>query len=1176
MGKRKRGVILTRKGLQRFEEARHGFEAQHNASKRLTVEEISYHSGLDPLTVRRVVNRKQGVDKRTLELLFRNFKVSLEEDDYLAPNPNKLQDWGEAILNSVMYGRIQELECLRRWILIDHCRLVALLGIGGVGKTTLSVAFAKLVQDEFDVVIWRSLREAPPASVFFDNLYQWLTVQQNIKAEPPKGLSAKISRLIDYFKQERCLIILDNIDAVFRDSDRAGYCDFGYEGYGEFLERIGSSVHQSCLLLTTREKPKEIVSLEGDDLPVRTLKLSGLDEQGGEYILKDKHLQGTDVEFQMLVRHYTGNPLALKIVATTIRDLFDGHIEEFLRQETTAFGDIRDLLDQQFERLQDSEKQLMYWLAINREPVPLSTLQEDAVSMSRLNLLESLESLGRRSLIEQNAACFSLQPVVMEYVTSLFVAKVGAEISQRKLELFCSHALIKATSKDYAREAQIRLILKPLVAQLLLQFQGKSNLEEELIAILRAQQGALEPGYVGGNVLNLLRYLETDLTECDFSSLTIWQADLRNIHLAKTNFAYANLSKCAFAETFGSIHAIAFSPDGQQLAIGDSKGEIHVYQLPDLNCIAICRKHQGWVTSIAFSPDGKCFASSSTDYTIKLWDINTGQCLQTLVGHLNEVWSVAFSQDAQQLASGSDDGTAKLWCSSTGKCLRTLEGHESWVLSVAFMLHQSGGIKDTWLLTGSDDHTIKLWNTVTGQCLQTFQGHADGVRAVALCAQGKVMASGSEDHTLRLWDLKTGRCLQVLEGHDNRVFSIAFSSCGNLIASGSHDQTVKLWEIDTGECLRTLRGHSSWVFSVAFSAQSNLLATGGHDQTVKLWRPETGQCLKTLQGYTDQILSIAFSSNTQMLASGSRDRTVRVWDVTTGSCLKVLSGHSNWVYSVSFSPQSDRLASGSGDQTVRLWDSLSGQWIRSLSGHSAAILSTTFSPDGQILASGSEDHTIKLWDSDSGQLLNTCQGHQAAVWSVVFIADGELLASGSWDQTIKLWDMQTGTCIRTLEGHDSWVWAITSSPDGNILASASPDQTVRLWDVHTGQCLNVFQLETNWLRSIAFSPNGKTLAATSHDNSVKLLDVHTGEFLGSLHDHTGLVWSIAFSPDNATVATGGDDEVIKLWDIKTQSCQASLRAGRLYEGMDILGVKGLTEATKSALMSLGAVSDTAQ
>ncbi|MEH2209550.1 NB-ARC domain-containing protein [Nostoc sp.] len=1175
MLRRKRGVILTSVGLQKFEEARHKFEFRDNFGKRFTLEELSYRTNLDPLTIRKVLNRRKGVDKRTLEALFLGFDSRLCEGYYSTSDPNCRQDWGEAVSVLAFYGRTEELSTLDEWLLKDSCRLVTILGMGGVGKTSLSIKLAELMQDKFDCIVWRSLYDAPPIDTFLGSIIQFLSDEQETEAELPESVSDKISLLLNYFKEMRCLVVFDNVDAVLRGGSRAGQYNLGYEQYGELIKRVGKSDHQSCLLLTTREKPKEVASLEGEALPVRTLRLGGLKEGEGEEILKSKRLKGLETQFNALVKRYGGNALALKIVATTIQDLFDGYISEFLKEETTVFGDLRDLLEQQFERLSDEGKDVMYWLAINREPVTLSKLREDLVSpFPQLNLIETLESLGRRSLIERDTAYFTLQPVVMEYVTSRLIEQICEEIVKQEFSLFRSHALIKATAKDYIRETQIRLILYAAINRLIPLLQGKKNLEYELTQILLKQRekSPLEPGYVAGNILNLLNQLGTNLTGYDFSGLSIWQADLRDVNLQNTNFAYTHLVRCTFTETFGAIHAVAFSPDGELLAVGDSNGEIHLYQVSDVQPVFICTRHKSWVTSLTFSPDGKILASGSTDYTIKLWDVSTGQCLRTLEGHTNEVWSVAFSQDNCTLASGSDDCTVKLWNSSTGECFKTLQGHLSWVLSVVFR-------GDTQLLSGSDDRTVKLWDINTGQCMQTFEKHhSSGIRSITLSPDGQILASGSEDRTIRLWKTQTGECLKTLLGHSNRVFSVDFSPQGDLLASGGHDHTVKLWGVDTGECFKTLQGHFSWVFAVAFSPQGKLLASGGHDQTVKLWSVDTGECVKTLQGYTNQILSVTFSpvgaslpSIGQIFASSSRDRTVRLWDAATGECLKVLKGHSNSVHSVIFNHEGNILVSSSVDKTLKIWDVPSGKTLRTLQGHRAAVLSIALSPDSQTIASGSEDCTIKLWDVRSGRTLRTLQGHDAAVWSVAFISEAEILASGSWDQTIKLWDIHTGNCLRTLAGHTSWIWAIAIAPDGNTLASASPDRTIRLWNPHTGDCLNVLQADTNWLQSIAFSPDGNILASTSHDLTIKLWDVCTGKCLKVLHGHTGLVWSVAFSPDNQTLVSGGDDETIKLWDIGAGKCLKTMRASKPYEQMNIFGVKGLTEAATATLTSLGAV-----
>jgi WD40 repeat protein len=86
-----------------------------------------------------------------------------------------------------------------------------------------------------------------------------------------------------------------------------------------------------------------------------------------------------------------------------------------------------------------------------------------------------------------------------------------------------------------------------------------------------------------------------------------------------------------------------------------------------------------------------------------------------------------------------------------------------------------------------------------------------------------------------------------------------------------------------------------------------------------------------------------------------------------------------------------------------------------------------------------------------------------------------------------------------------------------------------------------------------------------------LWDVCTGQLLKTLQGHTNQVWAVAFSPDGQTLASGSSDETIKIWDIETGKCLQTLRAERPYEGINIAGVKGLTEAQKIALKALGAV-----
>ncbi|MCB0193106.1 MAG: helix-turn-helix domain-containing protein [Anaerolineae bacterium] len=1091
------------------------------------------------------------------------FKSDLGDENPTVANlsiPTTREDWGQAPDVSIFVGRQTEVEQLTQWAVEDRCRLIAVLGMGGIGKTTLVTKVAQQIKAEFDYVIWRSLRNAPPLPEILLDCIKFLSDQQFF--DLPDHLDGQLRLFSDCLRQKRCLIILDNAEAILLEGSRAGQYRDGYESYGQFLRQIGSMAHRSCLLLTSREKPRELVPL----VTVQTLILTGLTQRDSHDLLKDRSLHGDEAAWTALTQRYIGNPLALRQVSATIQDLYGGDIPIFLEEITTMFGEIKYLLDQQFTRLSKLEQDIMYWLAIEREPVTLQELREDLIEpLSPAELLEALEALQRRSLIERSAGRFTLQNVITEYLTERLIERVCEEITLGKIYLVHRFALVKATSKAYVRESQIRLILKPLSDKLLSSLpieRLKQRLQDSLTELRKFTPRF--PSYGGGSVLNLLIHMESKVSDFDFSHLSIRQAYLQGIKLEDANFAYADLAYSVFTQRFGRVTSIAFNSNGDLLCFGTDNGEIYLRSTGGQSLL-IWKAHTHWIRSVAFSPDGRTLASGSND-TIKLWSTSTGDCIMTLQGHNNRVRTVAFSPDGHTLASGSEYKTIKLWDILTRDCIMILQGHTHWIRSVAF------SPDGRTLASGSNDQTIKLWNTSTGDCIMTLQGHNNRVRTVAFSPDGHTLASGSEDQTIKLWDASTGGCTMTLKGHSNWVRSVVFSPDGRTLASGSDDQLIKLWDTLTGDCINSLQNHTNRVRSIAFSPDGHILASGSDDQTIKLWDILTGDCINSLQGHRIGVWSVVFNSDGKMLASGSDNQTIKLWNTLTGDCIMTLQGLTQWVWSMAFSPDGKMLATGSEDQTIKLWDALTGDCIMTLQGHKNEVWSVVFNPDGTILASGNEDQTIKLWNTLTGDCIMTLQGHTLRVWSVAFSSDGKILASGSEDQTIKLWNTSTGDCVMTIQGHTLRVWSVAFSPDDKMLASASEDQTIKLWNISTGDCVMTIQGHKNGIWSVAFSSDGKILASGSEDQTIKFWNTSTGDCIMTIQGLTQ-VWSMAFSPDGKMLATGSEDQTIKFWNVQTGECIKTLRPDRPYERMNITGVTGLTEAQKASLKALGAIDE---
>ncbi len=442
-----------------------------------------------------------------------------KEPSQLLPPPLPLlkQDWESAPDISNFYGRTEELDTLKQWIVQDRCRLIAISGMGGIGKTTVSVKLAKELTEEFEYVIWQSLRYAPPfaktlaklLSFLDEGMGKWgqreftnaplLSSQSSIPSQPSASDFSTpfegISELIEGLRHHRCFLVLDGLEAMLQPGELAGCYSPEHQAYQELIKRVGEENHNSCLCITSQEKTPEVVALSGSSLPVRCFTLMGLDKAAAQAILKDKGLP-EQKNSQQLIALYRGNPLALKIVATTIQDVFGGSVDEFLGGSSVFVGDFGEILSQQFQRLSPIEKQILYALALERHSVSFFQLRDllhNWASTSKLT--QAWESLRRRSLLENTTEGFTLQPVVMKYVTEQLIkqicneALVASRSQKQENGSLLHHKLLlqfQSSCQDDDKVFNYRTILHKVENELriFLQDTEPKNLEEQLSKLL--------------------------------------------------------------------------------------------------------------------------------------------------------------------------------------------------------------------------------------------------------------------------------------------------------------------------------------------------------------------------------------------------------------------------------------------------------------------------------------------------------------------------------------------------------------------------------------------------------------------------------------------------------------------------------------------------------------------
>ncbi len=305
--------------------------------------------------------------------------------------------------------RASEISTLKQWILESNIHLITIYGLSRIGKSTLACQLIQEIKREFDYIFWKSLHHIPQLSTLKTELKEFFSQSQ----------ATPLSTIIDYFRTYRCLVILDDVENIFQSGELAGNYLADYKNYGRFFKQIASLSHQSCLILISWEKSREIPILETENKPIKTLHLKGLEQEEATKILTPKKF--TDEEkLSELISIYQGHPTWLNIIAATIMEFYNGRVSQFLDEQNEIYlGDLEPILESHVERLSPLEKKVTYWLATQNEPVNISQRPTNT-ELSKSEFLQAIQSLCRRSLVEkkelENQSVFHLNPVFKQYI----------------------------------------------------------------------------------------------------------------------------------------------------------------------------------------------------------------------------------------------------------------------------------------------------------------------------------------------------------------------------------------------------------------------------------------------------------------------------------------------------------------------------------------------------------------------------------------------------------------------------------------------------------------------------------------------------------------------------------------------------------------------------------------
>ncbi len=418
---------------------------------------------------------------------------------------------------------------------------------------------------------------------------------------------------------------------------------------------------------------------------------------------------------------------------------------------------------------------------------------------------------------------------------------------------------------------------------------------------------------------------------------------------------------------FGNgVMTLDFSPDGRLLAAGSAffDPRIFVWDTKTDQRVATLEGHQGFIADVTFSPDGKLLASASGDQTIKLWNTDTWQVEDTLLGHRDEVWSVNFSSDGKRLVSAGKDGCVHVWPASARR-----QDREAVVLPTGWSVSDLNPIGEVSFPDVSPDGRTIVDVSRQGKVrlLEMATLHErpvpdelgnDNVAGFWL-SPNEILIGSRSPLRIKTWNISNNAITTYPLTAQGDVPQFSFFPRSNLLVVGTGlfsagNVTLTRWDTASRKELAsyTFAKQSEDIRGVAISQDGQWLALANAEQ-VEVRNLTTGQKMPPFTASTYGIQGLAILSGPKwVVTAGTEAPIINVWDFTTQEKKFSLPGHNLVIAQIQVSPDEHRMASSTiGSEPIKIWETQGWNEVASIEGRPGfRLLRGGFLQDGNTFS----------------------------------------------------------------------------------------------------------------------------------------------------------------------------------------------------------------------------------